>query len=303
MKRGQLIAVVAGATALVAVIGVSAWVALAPSGATAAAHDYLDALAAGDADAAVALLSCEGTDPDALRGAAAGIRESLSNPGVVHVSEDGNRAEAQIEYDLGDSRASATVDLTQSAAGWSVGCGGLGSLTITTSLGDAVAVGTQILPAGAPLSLLPGRYEATAAPVGILEGSGTATVGVGHSADLTVSARASAAAQGIAADEIRSYLDACAAVTDAVPPRCGIRIPWAADLAALEAIAFRVEAHPTLTLTDDLSSFAATGGVLVATATGTTYDGSTADVTYRTEDWSVRGGLTLTGNRLVLSVD
>ncbi len=106
----------------------------------------------------------------------------------------------------------------------------------------------------------------------------------------------------IAQDELDAYADACTREATEVPPHCGLRVPWAADLATLDRVVFRVEQYPAIALSSDERTFSATGGVVVATAYGTTPDGAPARFTYRDDDWSLRGLVTRAGDELVLSV-
>lgn len=89
-----------------------------------------------------------------------------------------------------------------------------------------------------------------------------------------------------------ALLAACTSPADAVPPSCGLRIPWAADLVTIDSVRFRIEQPPQLTLTPP--TFRAEGGILVATVTGTGHDGAAKSVTYRTEDWMLRGDVDIT---------
>lgn len=98
------------------------------------------------------------------------------------------------------------------------------------------------------------------------------------------------------------YLDDCTAPADSVPEHCGMRVPWAADLASLERIEFEVEKAPSLATNPDAHRFVASGGVLTATATGTTDEGETASFTYRTDAWTLRGAIEDDGEQVVLSV-
>ena len=87
-----------------------------------------------------------------------------------------------------------------------------------------------------------------------------------------------------------------------VPHSCGIRIPWAADLATLEGLAYRIEQRPAVALSPGDGTFSATGGILIVTATGTTHGGVPGGYTYRAEDWALYGTLRFTGDELVLAV-
>jgi len=87
---------------------------------------------------------------------------------------------------------------------------------------------------------------------------------------------------------------------DAVPDGCGIRIPWGTEFAAVDDVRFRIEQLPVLELTD--GGFVADGGVLVATVSGTGQDGSPRTETYRTDSWTLRGGVTVEGDTVELDV-
>jgi len=120
----------------------------------------------------------------------------------------------------------------------------------------------------------------------------------------SASASASVVADPTAAvqEQLDRYADACAKPRDTVPEHCGIVVPWAADLAGLSGVAFRIEKYPVVVLSTDGRSFDATGGVLVATATGTTRDGATASFTYRTDEWALRGDIAVDNGTTVVSV-
>ena len=155
--------------------------------------------------------------------------------------------------------------------------------------GDSVWVGGALAPAGTPVALLPAEYGRRAAPRGLLSGrarSPSATTSRSPSRSRSsITPEATAAAQ----TQLDAYADACTQPAAAVPANCGLRVPWAADLATLTSIAFRIDQRPVLALAPDGRTFAATDGVVVATATGTTRAGATASFTYRADDWALRG--------------
>lgn len=104
-----------------------------------------------------------------------------------------------------------------------------------------------------------------------------------------------------AQDSLDEHLTACAESSgDRAPERCGIRIPWGTEFASVTDVRFRVEALPVLVLDGD--SFTAAGGVLVATVTGTSQDGSGRRETYRTEDWAVRGDIIVVDDIVTVEV-
>jgi hypothetical protein len=150
--------------------------------------------------------------------------------------------------------------------------------------------------------LLPARYTVTAAPADVLAGSAEVVAGVRDDVTVDLAASLSPGATEVAQAQLGEYATACAEPAEVVPDRCGLIVPWAADLAQLDRIAFRIERLPAVTLAPETSSFAATGGVLVATAHGTTQNGTVGAFTYRTEDWSLRGSLGFEADALVLTV-
>lgn len=303
MKRGPLIAVIAAGVVLLAVAGLVLWLLQRPPGPQAVAEDYLRALAGGDADTALDLVASDSLDPSLIEAAFAGATAAISDAEVTGVIEDGETATASITYTLDSTSGSGELMLQQTPTGWKVAPDGLGTVTITSALGDAAAIGTAVFGVNEPVVLLPALYQIDAAPVGILTGALTVAVAPGSAATAALQPQLSDTALETASAQVQAYVDACTARADAVPENCGIRVPWAADLATLTSLSFRVETAPTLAFAEDLSSFAATGGVLVATASGTTLDGSAGTFTYRTDDWSLRGGMAFSGNQLVLSVD
>lgn len=302
MKRGALIAIVAGAAALVVAGGVAWFAASRPDGPEAAAQSFLDALAAGDEHAAANLVAESAPDPivDAYDGAEA----LVENPQVVRVERaGGGSAVARARFDLGGTAHETSFGLVETSQGWKVAADALGELTATTTIGDSVLVGGVLAPADQPAALLPAVYPVEAAPAGLLEGRSTAAVLPGESATAAIEASLSADASTAAQEELDAYADACAVDASAVPAHCGLRVPWGADLAVLARIAFRIEARPVVALSDDGRSFAATGGAIVATAYGTTRDGVSAGFSYRADDWSLRGDVTFAGDEMVLTVE
>jgi hypothetical protein len=113
----------------------------------------------------------------------------------------------------------------------------------------------------------------------------------------------SADPQELAQQTLEAQLEECAGeviVGGAAPEGCGIRIPWGTEFAAVDETRFRIERMPVLELAD--SDFVARGGVLVATVTGTGQDGAAKTETYRTESWSVRGDVIISGAQVDLAI-
>lgn len=301
MKRSTIVWVVAGVLALVAAGVIGWWVVSGPAGPSAAATAYLDALAAGDGDRAVAL-----TRPaDDLDRAAAldAATEHIADPVVAKTTASGDHAQATVSYTLGGVSQKAAFGLTRHDGVWIVDADALGVVEATTTLGPAVRVGGVVVPTGEAVSLFPALYTVEAAPAGIVTGATRAAVQVGGTVTAAVTASVSPSAATTAQIQLDAYAQHCALPGAEVPPNCGLRVPWAADLATLDTIAFRVEKLPQVTLSPDLTSFAATGGAIVATATGTTRSGSPASFTYRATDWALRGTVSLTSDGMQLAVD
>ncbi|WP_169581223.1 MULTISPECIES: hypothetical protein [Microbacterium] len=309
MKRRTAIGLaIAAAVAIVTAVTI-ALVAWGPAGGPdspeGTARAYLDALAAGDGEAVDALRA----EPlDALTAEAfAGASAYLTDPRVARASAQGESAAVQAEAEIAGERVDLRLTLESTDEGWRVVDGDLGSVRATTVLagtpvGDAVWIGDALAPSASKVALLPAEYEVAAAPRGILTGSETIGVGPGAAVTVELDAALSPDAASIAQTQLDVYLDACAEPAPEVPDHCGLRVPWAADLTSLERIAFRIDERPVLALSADASTFDATGGVIVATATGAARAGGDGTFTYRADDWAVRGSVEFTGDEMVLSV-
>lgn len=102
------------------------------------------------------------------------------------------------------------------------------------------------------------------------------------------------------------HLATCLEPAAEVPESCGIAIPWAADLAVVTRVEYHVEQAPVLTLAPSPtlapSTFRADDGVLIATVIGTGLDGAPRTMTYRTENWMLRGDVLTEHGDIELSV-
>lgn len=303
MRRGAIIGIAAGA-ALIATIGIVAavWSTTRPPSADAVAERYLRALEAGDADTVAALLA-DPADAQIATRAFGGAVSYLSDytfdtseqtPGTVAV-------EADVRLD-GESVA-VRFELDQTSSGWKVARGHTTPLTATTTLGDAVLIGGELVDAGIAVALLPATYPVTASPSAFLDGEVAVAVAGEDPVTAEIAASVSDDTAGAAQAHLDAYIDTCVETAAAVPEHCGLRVPWAADLATLDEISFRVEAQPVLTLDGTGGTFTAGAGSIVATATGTDRAGENAVFRYRAADWTLRGGVDFTGDDMVLSVD
>ncbi|HOA87706.1 MAG: hypothetical protein GX871_04950 [Microbacteriaceae bacterium] len=313
-----------------------------PGGPAAVAADYLAALARGDGAAASALTAPATSDGRTLGADALAVAtEWISSANVGQLTEQGADATAEVTFTLGGTQHAVTLALTNRSGAWlvahplttavrvrsTIGAG----VTIGASRGEDAAEGGLVVPfddaadgdpdtgdadadaaaaatssgtgpGAVTVELLPAVYALGAAPAALLEGGETLIVSGGDDAAVALEPSLRPEARADAAEQLRAYLAGCTAQANAVPASCGIRVPWAADLAALTALAFRVDAEPVLELAADGRRFAATGGRLTATATGVDDAGAEASASYLDSDWGVRGSLRFTLDGLILEV-
>ncbi|SDH03926.1 hypothetical protein [Microbacterium pygmaeum] len=295
MKRGVVMGIAAGAVAVLVAAGAAWWLLSRPATPEQTADAYLRALSAGDLDAIQGLLGAP-LDEVAIQ-AFAGADGYLDSYEFA-VRSDGS---VHAEVELGGEPATVDFVLSGEDGGWKVDADALASLEVTTTIGDSVRIGGALTPTG-EIRLLPAVYTITAAPAGLVEGALTATVADGAEATAALTASVSSAGVEAAQEQLDAYVAECARAATGVPPHCGLRVPWAADLATLDRIAFRVEATPVLALAADARTFAATDGVIAATATGTTRAGTAASFTYRAEDWALRGTVSFHRDEMILAV-
>lgn len=299
-----MIWLIAGIAAVTVVGGGALWWATTrPASAEDAAEAYLSALESGDVDAIRAqVASAEGPDTSTLE-AFTGAAEYVTDARIEKITTgpQGTTGVAATAVFDGERRDVSFV-MERVDEVWSVTGDFLGTLDVTSNLGDSVWIGGVLAPTGAPTPLLPAVYAVQVAPFGAL--TGEESVAVDNAEPLTVALDASLSpdATPLAQEQLDAYADACAATSEAVAAHCGLRVPWAADLTTLTSISYRIETHPHVTLASDGARFDATAGVIVATATGTPREGTATSFTYRADDWVLRGDLVFHGNELTLAV-
>lgn len=291
-------------TAAVVLIGagVAVWLVSRPPSAEAVAEDYLRALAAGDAARIDELLDDGDEHAELALKALSGADSYISGYSFeVSPAEAGMRT-VRADVTLGGEPGIVGFTLTERDGRWLVGSDYLAELTAQTSIGDSVRVGGVLAPAGVPVALLPALYPVTAAPAGLTTGEASAVVTNQSPVTVTIDAAFSPAAVEAAQQQLDGYADGCAKPGTQIPPNCGLRIPWAADLATMSSVAFRIDAYPAVILAEDGRTFAATDGDIVATVSGTTRAGGPGTFTYRADDWALRGSVTFRGDEMTLAV-
>ena len=324
--------VAAAVVAIVAIVGgFVAWSFISrPSGAAETAGAYLAALERGDGAAASALSAQQAVEAAAVEfGALDDATEWISAARVETITEAGTDATATATFTLAATQHSVTMTLSNRSGAWLVTDAPATTLRATSTMGAGIEIGDVAVPfddaaaAGADaataagtgtetetkaathaatVALLPGVYEVTAAPAGLLEGAQEVVATGAESLNVALQPTLGAAALTAADAQLATYLAACTAPATAVPLDCGIRVPWAADLASLTRLTFRIDKAPTLALAPDGSGFAATGGTLVATAVGVDDGGGAASFTYRDSEWALRGSVGFTIDALTLEV-
>ncbi|HQX35505.1 MAG TPA: hypothetical protein PLA13_04030, partial [Microbacteriaceae bacterium] len=299
-------------------------------GAAETAGAYLAALERGDGVAASALSAPQAAGETAVEfGALDDATEWISAARVETITEAGTDATATATFTLAATQHSVTMTLSNRSGAWLVTDAPATTLRATSTMGAGIEIGDVAVPfddaaaAGADaataagtgtetetkaathaatVALLPGVYEVTAAPAGLLEGAQEVVATGAESLNVALQPTLGAAALTAADAQLATYLAACTAPATAVPLDCGIRVPWAADLASLTRLTFRIDKAPTLALAPDGSGFAATGGTLVATAVGVDDGGGAASFTYRDSEWALRGSVGFTIDALTLEV-
>ncbi|MDX2375815.1 DUF2950 domain-containing protein [Microbacterium sp. LRZ72] len=307
MTRGRIFALVGGG---VVVAGIAAaliawWLLSQPPSARDAAARYLEALAASDVTSIERMLPDElsADERDVLTAAYAGASETIAEPRVEEVGEQrAGRVAVRASADLGGERRSFEVPLVREDDGWVLGGEALAAVTAGTTRGDAVRLGDALVVAGEPVAVLPARYPVSPAPAQVLSGGAETVALPGDESEITIEPDVTDQAQPLAQSGLEDYLEDCAGGAASVPEGCGIRIPWGAELATADDFAYRIDRMPQLELAAEDSSFLATGGDYVVTVTGTDREGAPASVTYRDDDWTVRGALLFAGDEMVLQV-
>lgn len=300
MKRGVVAGAVAVCILAAGAVGAWWWLNRAPS-AEDVARSYLAALAEGDATAALALTGADDAQrADAL--AAYGEAVHITAPRIVSADSKDGAATVEAAYRLDGEEVPVTLRLHEQKSGWRL-IDALGSVTATTTPATRVRIGGLEAPgAGGEVALLPGRYDVVPLPEEVLTGAVTVDVAPGSQETAAVTASFAPAAAGIAQSQLDAYAAGCTAPGTTVPAHCGLRIPWGADLIAVDSIAYRVERTPQVALSADAASFSATGGVVVATVKGPSRKGGEGEFTYRAEDWALYGSISFADGRMVLAV-
>lgn len=292
---------VGGAAALALLIaGAWFWVASSRSSTPEeAALEYLHALETGDPERVAATGAAV---PETALGAFAGATALIEDAEVTRRAdtEGAESASVDVAFVLDGEEHSARLTLVSGDGDWAVDESGLGTLTARSAIGSDVAIGAASAAVGEEFAVLPAAYAVTAAPAELLAGESAVRVLPGEEVTATVDARLRPEATTAAQDQLDAHLATCTEPADAAPAGCGIRIPWGTEFREVSEVRYRIERAPTVALAP--ATFAADGGVLVATVTGTGQDGAPRTTTYRTDSWSVRGDVAFSAEGLELSV-
>ncbi len=312
MRRAAATGIAGGAVVVVAGVAFAGWLLAQPPSAEEAARTYLSALSDGDFARIDTMMANPG-DEDSRRVVAdafAGAEDYIDDPSIEEISPaQAGFTTVRASAELDGERRTLHFALSDAGGEWMLAGDHLAELEVFTDLadtglpaGDSVWIGAALAPAGTRVALLPAQYPVTAAPRGLVTGEASVAVSNDRTSTVQLGVSLSPAATGAAQDQLDAYADECTVPATAVPANCGLRVPWAADLATLTSIAFRIDQRPAVALSPDGRTFAATGGVVIATATGTTRDGRAGTFTYRADDWALRGTVSFEGDEMVLAV-
>ncbi len=304
--------IAAGAAVVVAGVAVVGWLLAQPPSAEDAARTYLSALSEGDFAGIDRMLASPGDDDSrrVIADAFAGAEDYIDDPRIEELSSSqAGFTAVRASAELDGERRTLHFALGDAGGEWMLAGDHLATLEVFTELadtglpaGDSVWIGGALAPAGTRVALLPAQYPVTAAPRGLVTGEASVAVSNDRTSTVQLGVSLSPAAAGAAQEQLDAYAEACTVPAAAVPANCGMRVPWAADLATLTSISFRIDEHPAVALSPDGRTFAATGGVVIATATGTTRDGRAGTFTYRADDWALRGTVSFRGDEMILAV-
>lgn len=312
MRRAAVVGIVVGAAVVATGLAVTGWLLARPPSAEDAARAYLTALSDGDFTRIDAMVdrSLDEDDRRMIADAFAGAEAYIGDPRIEEISSDEAGSTAvRASAELDGQRRTLHFVLGDAGGEWMLTADYLAVMEVYTDLadtgvpaGDSVWIGAALAPAGTRVGLLPAQYPVAAAPRGILAGQSSVALSNDRTETVQLGISLSPAATVAAQQRLDDYADACTSAATAVPENCGLRVPWAADLASVSSIAFRIDQRPAVTLSTDGQSFAATGGIVVATVTGTTRDGGSGSFTYRADDWALRGTVSFQGDEMILSV-
>lgn len=314
MTRRAIILSIVGAIVLVgAVVGALWWAGSRSAGAGEIARDYVRALADGDTATIAALLdpALSQDDRELIGAAFDGASSRLTDATVTEEPAgpspaDAGEARFRVSGSLDGEAVDFVVSLREVDGDWVLGSDALGTVDLSTTLGDSVLVGDAVVPAGAtPVELLPAVYSVGAFPGDLLDGDvvdGGATIAVlpGTTVSASVEAVLAPAAADRAQEALDDHLASCTASAASVPDGCGLRIPWGVEIAQADDFAYRVDRLPIVELSSDGRTFTASGGDYTVTVTGLDHDGAPASATYRDTDWGLRGSVSIEGDTLRL---
>lgn len=257
---------------------------------------YFRALAAGDINA----VRASGLQVDTVTAAAyATASGMLGQPKVISSKTVQGGVQVRIGYSMAGRKLAAEVVMIREGDHWTAKKTPTGNLRVESAWGTITVGG---VPLDTPsIDLLPAVYPIAAGPSALISGAARIGVVAGAEQVIVLEPGFTTKAEKTAADRVDSYLEYCTRPATAIPENCGISVPWAADLATMSEVRFRIEKAPTLKLTPP--GFSATGGVLVATVTGTDPNGAPATKTYRSDAWALRGQLDFAPDGFTIAVD
>ncbi|MEV6873727.1 zinc ribbon domain-containing protein [Amycolatopsis sp. NPDC051128] len=251
----------------------------------AALNGYFDALAERDAEAAASYLDGDGPSGAMLRSPDYVPPTGLKIHGVE--DDDDDSRSASISFLVDGHEKSGQVRLTRRKTHtWGVfrdwAISGLEpTLRITVSAAVPLRVDGETLATGRPgdaveIAVFPGRHKVDVADNPLLEADqGVVDAALGMT-EVPLGVRVKASAQQAAQDQVKNYLDQCAAQKRAEPPNCPFRL---SAFSEVMDISWKITVYPTIELrqtpSGEIAVHTRTGSEGRVTVTGTQSGGTT----------------------------
>jgi hypothetical protein len=341
MKRSRVLLIAGAGVVVAGLVGGGIWLATRPATADDAAARYLGALASGDAGALRSVLADADGVPEETWSLFENASGRIGSAEVISLEVSGEQASATARFALGDETHELGFGLVHAGEeGWRVVPDPLPAYRVTAALGSSIRVGDAVVPLGpddeepadglaeedtpdegasesegpeadgdalpddtAELVLLPAEYTIAPFPGEYLEGEARLLAGADDATEpVELDASLTSRAQEDAEAQLAAHIEACTQPATEVEEGCGLVVPWPADLTTATSVEYRVDAAPTAEVDIAQRTFQATGGAVVVTVHGIAPDGSEAERTYRTDDWSLYGDLSVDDEGLLLSV-
>lgn len=285
-------------------------------GPDATVRSYLSAISNGDASEANKLAAPDVSEEQAVLltdDVLGEAGEFISNAKITGSRVRGDQATVEVSYSLGGTTYDGYIELSKAGKQavlfdtWKIDTPLVGDLSVFISNsntesneaavnGVTVAFGDEYsLPAYPALYTVgaPGNDFFTAEDVEYTVATGTRADYEGVQLELAPTEALTAAVQ----ESLNAFLDECATSTELDPEGCSLRLSWYSDFTSVDKVAYSIDEYPTVEVDEYGTYFTATGGSYTADVTGTTYDGSKAELPFGLDgDWGITGTIAIDGD-------